>query len=149
MASNEGGYESSVHKNNEYIADLSEATTNLAVLEQQIADNEKLLDELNKKIEEKKAGWNYNGAALQASILEQEKKIQDEKQRMEERHAWEAEQRIDSDDSEKEGERRGGQRRRLPMTKRFCSICSSRRSTMAMRSRTIKRSENCRDRRRM
>lgn len=101
MASNEGGYESSVHKNNEYIADLSEATTNLAVLEQQIADNKNLLKEINKKIEDKQAGWSYNGAALQASILEQQKMIEDEKQRMEERHAWEAEQQIDSDDREK------------------------------------------------
>lgn len=79
MASNEGGYESSVHKNNEYIADLSEANRNLPVLEQQIADNEKLLKEINKKIEDKRAGWSYNGAALQASILEQQKMIEDER----------------------------------------------------------------------
>ena len=70
MASNEGGYESSVHKNNEYVADLSEANRNLPVLEQQIADNEKLLDELNKKIEDKKAGWNYNGTNLSVSVME-------------------------------------------------------------------------------
>lgn len=70
MASNAGGYESSVHKNNEYIADLSEANTNLAVLDQQIEDNENLLDELNRKIEEKKAGWSYNGTNLDVSVLE-------------------------------------------------------------------------------
>ena len=70
LASNEGGYKSSVHKNNEYIADLSEANRNLPVLDQQIADNEKLLDELNKKIEEKKAGWNYNGTNLNVSVME-------------------------------------------------------------------------------
>lgn len=70
MASNEGGYESSVHKNNEYITDLAEANRNLPVLDQQIADNEKLLDELNKKIEEKKAGWNYNGTNLNVSVME-------------------------------------------------------------------------------
>ena len=70
MASNAGGYESSVHKNNEYIADLSEANINLAVLDQQIEDNENLLDELNKKIEEKKAGWSYNGTNLDVSVLE-------------------------------------------------------------------------------
>lgn len=70
LTSNEGGYESSVHKNNEYIADLAEANRNLPVLDQQIADNEKLLDELNKKIEEKKAGWNYNGTNLNVSVLE-------------------------------------------------------------------------------
>ncbi len=102
LASNEGGYESSIHKDNQYIADLSEATTNLEVLDQQIADNENLLKEINKKIEDKKAGWSYNGAALQATILEQEKKIADEKQKLEERHAWEAEQQIDSDDEEKQ-----------------------------------------------
>ena len=73
----------------------------LEVLDQQIADNENLLKEINKKIEDKKAGWSYNGAALQATILEQEKKIADEKQKMEERHAWEAEQQLDSDDEEK------------------------------------------------
>lgn len=101
LAANEGGYESTVHKDDQYTADLSEANTNLAVLDQQIADNENLLGEINKKIEDKKAGWSYNGVALQATILEQEKKIADEKQRMEERHAWEAEQQIDSDDEEK------------------------------------------------
>lgn len=98
LASNEGGYESSLHKDNQYIADLSEATTNLEVLDQQIADNENLLKEINKKIEDKKAGWSYNGAALQATILEQEKKIADEKQKMEERHEWEAQQGLPSDD---------------------------------------------------
>lgn len=98
LASNEGGYESSIYKDNQYIADLSEATTNLEVLDQQIADNENLLKELNKKIEDKKAGWSYNGAALQATILEQEKKIADEKQKMEERHEWEAQQGLPSDE---------------------------------------------------
>lgn len=98
LASNEGGYESSIHKDNQYIADLSEATTNLEVLDQQIADNENLLKEINKKIEDKKAGWSYNGAALQATILEQEKKIADEKQKMEERHEWEVQQGLPSDD---------------------------------------------------
>lgn len=101
LASNEGGYESSMHKDGQYIADLSEATTNLAVLEQQIEDNENLLKEINKKIEDKRAGWDYNGANLQVSILEWEKIIADEKKALEERHAWEAEQQIDSDDKEK------------------------------------------------
>lgn len=80
LASNEGGYESSVHKDNEYAADLSEANTNLSVLDQQIADNEKLLDELNKKIEEKKAGWSYNGTNLDVSILEWQSIIADDEQ---------------------------------------------------------------------
>ena len=70
LASNEGGYESSVHKNNEYITDLAEANRNLPVLDQQIEDNEKLLEELNKKIEEKRAGWSYNGTNLNVSVME-------------------------------------------------------------------------------
>ena len=79
LASNEGGYESSVHKNNQYITDLAEANRNLPVLDQQIADNENLLKELNKKIEEKQAGMNYHGTNLNVSILEwQEIIAQDE-----------------------------------------------------------------------
>lgn len=70
LASNKGGYESSVHKNNEYITDLAEANRNLPVLDQQIADNENLLDELNQKIEEKRAGWSYNGTNLNVSVME-------------------------------------------------------------------------------
>ncbi|MDE7177441.1 MAG: efflux RND transporter periplasmic adaptor subunit [Lachnospiraceae bacterium] len=80
LASNEGGYESSVHKNNEYIADLSEANRNLPVLDQQIADNENLLDELNKKIEEKKAGWSYNGTNLNVSVMEWQQIIAQDEQ---------------------------------------------------------------------
>ncbi|MCM1268559.1 MAG: efflux RND transporter periplasmic adaptor subunit, partial [Bacteroidales bacterium] len=70
LASSEGGLASSLHKDEEYIADLSEANRNLPVLDQQIADNEALLAELNKKIEEKQAGFNYNGTNLNVSILE-------------------------------------------------------------------------------
>lgn len=82
MASNEGGYESSVHKNNEYIADLSEANTNLPVLEQQIADNENLLKEINQKIEDKKAGWSYNGTNLDVSILEWQSIVSEDEQNL-------------------------------------------------------------------
>lgn len=82
LAANEGGYESSIHKNNEYTADLSEANTNLPVLEQQIADNEKLLDELNKKIEEKKAGWNYNGTNLNVSVMEWQSIVSEDEQNL-------------------------------------------------------------------
>lgn len=80
IASNEGGYESSVHKNNEYIADLSEANRNLPVLDQQIADNENLLDEINKKIEEKRAGWSYNGTNLNVSVMEWQQIIAQDEQ---------------------------------------------------------------------
>lgn len=80
LASNEGGYESSVHKNNEYITDLAEANRNLPVLDQQIADNEKLLDELNKKIEEKRAGFSYNGTNLNVSVMEWQQIIAQDEQ---------------------------------------------------------------------
>ncbi len=80
LASNEGGYESSVHKNNEYITDLAEANRNLPVLDQQIADNEKLLEELNKKIEEKRAGWSYNGTNLNVSVMEWQQIIAQDEQ---------------------------------------------------------------------
>lgn len=82
LASNAGGYESSIHKDNQYIADLSEATTNLEVLDQQIADNENLLNEINKKIEEKKAGWSYNGTNLDVSILEWQRIVSEDEQNL-------------------------------------------------------------------
>lgn len=82
LASNEGGYESSIHKDNQYIADLSEATTNLEVLDQQIADNENLLEEINKKIEDKKAGWSYNGTNLDVSILEWQSIVSQDEQNL-------------------------------------------------------------------
>jgi len=102
LASNAGEYESSLHKDNQYIADLTEANTNLAVLDQQIADNENLLKEINKKIEDKKAGWSYNGTNLQVSILEWEKIIADEKQALADRNAREAQGKMDYDEEEKD-----------------------------------------------
>lgn len=82
LAANEGGYESSIHKDNQYIADLSEATTNLEVLDQQIADNENLLKEINKKIEDKKAGWSYNGTNLDVSVLEWQSIVSEDEQNL-------------------------------------------------------------------
>lgn len=99
LASNEGNYDSSIYKNNQYIADLSEANTNLDVLDQQIEDNENYLKELNKKIEDKKAWYANQGALLQVSLLEWEKTIQDEKQALDERNAEEAQR--DMNDKEK------------------------------------------------
>ncbi len=99
LASNEGNYDSSIYKNNQYIADLSEANTNLGVLDQQIEDNENYLKELNKKIEDKKAWYANQGALLQVSLLEWEKTIQDEKQALDERNAEEAQR--DMNDREK------------------------------------------------
>lgn len=104
LQSNEGGYSSSVYKDNKYLADLSEANTNLAVLEQQISDHETYLKGLQKTIEDKKAWYANQGALLQVSLLEWEKTISDEKKALEERNAYEAESQ-DMDDKEKREKR--------------------------------------------
>lgn len=104
LQSNEGGYSSSVYKDNKYLADLSEANTNLAVLEQQISDHETYLKGLQKTIEDKKAWYANQGALLQVSLLEWEKTINDEKKALEERNAYEAESQ-DMDDKEKREKR--------------------------------------------
>ncbi len=87
LASSEGDYSSSLNKNNRYLADLSEANTNLPVLEQQISDHETYLKGLQKTIEDKKAWYANQGALLQVSLLEWEKTISDEKKALEERNA--------------------------------------------------------------
>lgn len=68
--SSEGGYESSMIKNNRYISELGEANINLGVLEQQIADSENYVKELNKKISDKQDALAYEGALLQISLLD-------------------------------------------------------------------------------
>lgn len=68
--SNEGGYESSVYKNNKYIAELGEANVNLEVLDQQIADSENYVRELQQKINDKKAALAHEGTLLQISLLD-------------------------------------------------------------------------------
>lgn len=67
---NEGGYESSIYKNNKYIAELGEANVNLDVLEQQIADSENYVKELQQKIDDKKAALAHEGTLLQISLLD-------------------------------------------------------------------------------
>lgn len=104
LQSNAGGYSSSVYKDNKYLADLAEANTNLAVLEQQISDHETYLKGLQKTIEDKKAWYANQGALLQVSLLEWEKTISDEKKALEERNAYEAESQ-DMDDKEKREKR--------------------------------------------
>lgn len=101
LKANEGGYESSIHKDNQYLAKLGEANVNLEVLDQQIADNENYLKELKKKAEDKKAWYANQGALLQVSLLEWEKKINDEKKALEERNAQELKDGVDDDDKEK------------------------------------------------
>lgn len=101
LQANEGGYASSIHKDNQYQAKLGEANVNLEVLDQQIADNENYLNELKKKAEDKKAWYANQGALLQVSLLEWEKKINDEKKALEERNAQELKDGVDDDDKEK------------------------------------------------
>lgn len=101
LASSEGDYSSSLNKNNRYLADLSEANTNLPVLEQQISDHETYLKGLKKTIEDKKAWYANQGALLQVSLLEWEKTISDEKKALEERNAEEAKLEADMSHSEK------------------------------------------------
>ncbi len=70
LQANEGGYNSSIYKNNKYIADLGEANVNLGVLEQQIADSENYVKELEQKINDKKAAIAHEGTLLQISLLD-------------------------------------------------------------------------------
>ena len=70
LQASEGGYESSIHKNNKYIAELGEANVNLAVLEQQITDSENYVRELEQKINDKKTALAHEGTLLQISLLD-------------------------------------------------------------------------------
>lgn len=70
IQSNEGGYESSVSKNRKSLGELGEANVNLDVLEQQIADSENYVRELNKKIADKQNALAYEGTLLQISLLD-------------------------------------------------------------------------------
>lgn len=70
MQANEGGYESSIYKNNKYIAELGEANVNLSVLEQQIEDSENYVKELQQKINDKKTALAHEGTLLQVSLLD-------------------------------------------------------------------------------
>ncbi|MDD6810544.1 MAG: efflux RND transporter periplasmic adaptor subunit [Lachnospiraceae bacterium] len=70
LQSNEGGYESTLYKDNKYISELGEANINLEVLEQQITDCENYVKELNKKIKDKQDALAYEGALLQISLID-------------------------------------------------------------------------------
>lgn len=70
LQASEGNYESSISKDNKYIAELGEANINLDVLEQQITDCENYVDELNQKINDKKAALAYEGTLLQISLID-------------------------------------------------------------------------------
>ena len=66
----EGSYQNSVQSNNEMLGDLKEATVNLEVLEQQIADTEAYITGLENKIATKKSELQHFGALLQISLLD-------------------------------------------------------------------------------
>ena len=70
LQASEGGYESSVYKNNQYIAQLGEANVNLEVLDQQIEDSENYVKELQQKINDKKTSLAHEGTLLQISLLD-------------------------------------------------------------------------------
>lgn len=70
LQANEGGYASSIYKNNKYIAELGEANVNLEVLEQQISDSENYVKELEQKINDKKTALAHEGTLLQISLLD-------------------------------------------------------------------------------
>ncbi len=70
LQSNDGGYESSIAKDNKYIAELGEANVNLDVLKQQIEDCENYVKELNKKVSDKQAALAREGALLQISLID-------------------------------------------------------------------------------
>lgn len=70
MQSNEGEYESSMIKNNQYISELGEANINLDVLDQQIEDCENYVKELNQKITDKQDALALEGSLLQISLLD-------------------------------------------------------------------------------
>lgn len=70
IEANEGGYISSISKNNEFINELGEANFNLDILELQIAYAENCIKELNKKITDKQDELAKHGTNLQISLID-------------------------------------------------------------------------------
>lgn len=66
----EGSYKNSLQGNSEKLGDINEANVNLEVLDQQIADTEAHITELENRIEKKKSDLAYEGALLQISLLD-------------------------------------------------------------------------------
>ena len=60
----------SIQNNNQMLGDLNEANVNLEVLDQQIADTEAYITNLENKIEQKKSDLAHFGALLQISLLD-------------------------------------------------------------------------------
>ena len=70
IQSNQGNYNNSVQSNGQKWGDLNEANVNISVLDQQIADTEAYITNLENKIEQKKSDLAYEGALLQISLLD-------------------------------------------------------------------------------
>lgn len=66
----QGSYQNSLQGNSEKLGDIREASVNLDVLDQQIADVETHISDLEKRIEKKKSDLAYEGALLQISLLD-------------------------------------------------------------------------------
>lgn len=66
----DGGYNKSIESNNRVVSKLSEALTNLPILDEQIPFAENYINELEKKIEDKRAALSYEGAMLNVSLLD-------------------------------------------------------------------------------
>ena len=66
----DGSYNNSIQSNGKTGAKLSEALTNLSILDEQVEFAQNYVDDLQKKIDDKKASISYEGALLQISLLE-------------------------------------------------------------------------------
>ena len=66
----EGSYDNSIQTSNKTGAKLSEALTNLSILDEQVVFAQNYVDDLQKKIDDKKAALSYEGAMLQVSLLD-------------------------------------------------------------------------------
>lgn len=69
-AAADGSYNKSIESNNRIVSHLSEALTNLPVLDEQIPFAENYIKELENKIENKKASLSYEGTMLNISLLD-------------------------------------------------------------------------------
>lgn len=72
LQATDGSYSNSIQNNGESWGDLQEASTNLEVLDQQIADTETYITNLENKIEKKKADISKQGSLLQISLIDWE-----------------------------------------------------------------------------
>ncbi len=65
-----GSYNNSMQTNSEKVVDLTEANTNIPVLDQQIADTEEVIRKIEDKISKKQSALAYEGTLLQISLQE-------------------------------------------------------------------------------